>query len=94
MIARIDVKERVTIIIDDGIAKDATTRAALRAIRMRTPKQRMRPHEKFAQVSIADLRNARAPLLEARPSEKIVATATDAAASDWINKPPQAQSSP
>jgi putative phosphoribosyl transferase len=33
----IDVKDRVTIIIDDGIATGATTRAALRATRMRAP---------------------------------------------------------
>ena len=35
--APIDVKERATIIIDDFIATGATTRAALRDIRMRTP---------------------------------------------------------
>jgi len=33
----IDVKDRVTIVIDDGIATGATTRAALRATRMRAP---------------------------------------------------------
>jgi len=36
---RADVKGRVTIVIDDGIATGATTRAALRAIRMRGPKK-------------------------------------------------------
>jgi len=34
---RIDVTGRVTIVIDDGIATGATTRAALRATRMRKP---------------------------------------------------------
>jgi len=34
----IDVKDRVTIVIDDGIATGATIRAALRATRMRAPK--------------------------------------------------------
>jgi predicted phosphoribosyltransferase len=34
---RIGVKDRVAIVIDDGIATGATTRAALRAIRMRQP---------------------------------------------------------
>jgi len=34
----IDVKNRVTIVIDDGIATGATIRAALRATRMRAPK--------------------------------------------------------
>jgi predicted phosphoribosyltransferase len=37
--ARIGVKDRVAIVIDDGIATGATTRAALRAIRMRQPKR-------------------------------------------------------
>jgi predicted phosphoribosyltransferase len=36
---RVDVKGRVTIVIDDGIATGATTRAALRATRMRSPKK-------------------------------------------------------
>jgi len=36
---RIDVTGRVAIIIDDGIATGATTRAALRATRMRKPKK-------------------------------------------------------
>jgi putative phosphoribosyl transferase len=34
----IDVKDRVTIVIDDGIATGATIRAALRATRVRAPK--------------------------------------------------------
>ena len=34
----IDVKDRVTIVIDDGIATGATIRAALRATRLRAPK--------------------------------------------------------
>jgi len=37
--APIDVRGRVTIIIDDGIATGATIRAALRATRMRAPKR-------------------------------------------------------
>jgi putative phosphoribosyl transferase len=36
---RIDVAERVAIVIDDGVATGATTRAALRATRMRRPKK-------------------------------------------------------
>jgi predicted phosphoribosyltransferase len=36
---RIDVSGRVTIVIDDGIATGATTRAALRATRTRKPKR-------------------------------------------------------
>lgn len=36
---RVDVSGRVTIVIDDGIATGATTRAALRATRMRNPKK-------------------------------------------------------
>ena len=34
----IDIKDRVTIVIDDGIATGATTQAALRATRVRAPK--------------------------------------------------------
>ncbi|MGP0060882.1 MAG: phosphoribosyltransferase [Beijerinckiaceae bacterium] len=37
--ARVDVAGRVTIVIDDGIATGATTRAALRATRQRQPKK-------------------------------------------------------
>jgi putative phosphoribosyl transferase len=36
---RVDVSGRTTIVIDDGIATGATTRAALRATRMRNPKK-------------------------------------------------------
>jgi putative phosphoribosyl transferase len=36
---RIDVARRITIVIDDGVATGATTRAALRATRMRGPKK-------------------------------------------------------
>lgn len=36
---RLDVAGRTAIVIDDGIATGATTRAALRAIRMRNPKK-------------------------------------------------------
>ncbi len=36
---RVDVTGRVTIVIDDGVATGATTRAALRATRMRNPKR-------------------------------------------------------
>ncbi len=37
--APIDVKDRLAIVVDDGIATGATTKAALRAIRMRKPKR-------------------------------------------------------
>ncbi len=37
--ARIDVAGRVAIVVDDGIATGATTRAALRAMRARKPKK-------------------------------------------------------
>src|SRR5262249_20248364 len=37
--ARVDVNGHVTIVIDDGIATGATTRAALRATRMRNPQK-------------------------------------------------------
>ncbi len=36
---RVDVGGRTTIVIDDGVATGATTRAALRATRMRNPKK-------------------------------------------------------
>lgn len=36
---RIDVTGRIVIVIDDGVATGATTRAALRATRMRNPKK-------------------------------------------------------
>ena len=36
---RVDVAGRTAIVIDDGIATGATTRAALRATRMRNPKK-------------------------------------------------------
>ena len=35
---RVDVAGRTAIVIDDGVATGATTRAALRATRMRNPK--------------------------------------------------------
>lgn len=37
--ARVDVAGRTAIVVDDGIATGATTRAALRATRMRNPKR-------------------------------------------------------
>jgi predicted phosphoribosyltransferase len=36
---RVDLAGRVAIVVDDGIATGATTRAALRAARMRNPKK-------------------------------------------------------
>jgi predicted phosphoribosyltransferase len=36
---RVDITGRITIVIDDGIATGATTRAALRATRQRNPKR-------------------------------------------------------
>ncbi|MDI9847453.1 phosphoribosyltransferase family protein [Rhodoblastus sp. 17X3] len=35
----VEVKDRIAIVVDDGIATGATTRAALRATRMRAPKK-------------------------------------------------------
>jgi predicted phosphoribosyltransferase len=37
--ARLDIAGRVAIVVDDGIATGATTRAALRALRLRGPKK-------------------------------------------------------
>ena len=37
--SRADPKDRVVIVVDDGVATGATTRAALRAIRKRSPKK-------------------------------------------------------
>ena len=37
--ARVDIAGRVAIVVDDGIATGATTRAALRALRLRGPKK-------------------------------------------------------
>ena len=37
--ARVDIAGRVAIVVDDGIATGATTRAALRALRLRSPKK-------------------------------------------------------
>lgn len=36
---RVDVADRIAIVVDDGIATGATTRAALRATRMRNPRR-------------------------------------------------------
>jgi len=36
---RVDIADRVTLVIDDGVATGATTRAALRATRLRNPKK-------------------------------------------------------
>jgi predicted phosphoribosyltransferase len=36
---RVDIEGRTVIVIDDGVATGATTRAALRAVRMRAPKR-------------------------------------------------------
>jgi len=36
---RADVKDRVVIVVDDGVATGATTRAALQAVRKRSPKK-------------------------------------------------------
>ncbi len=52
----IDVKDRVTIVIDDGIATGATVRAALRATRMRVPKRLVLAVPVASTEALAELR--------------------------------------
>ena len=54
---RLDVGGRTAIVIDDGIATGATTRAALRAIRMRNPKKLVLAVPVAPTDSLAVLRN-------------------------------------
>ncbi len=54
--APIEVKNRVTIVIDDGIATGATVRAALRATRMRAPKRLVLAVPVAATEALAELR--------------------------------------
>jgi predicted phosphoribosyltransferase len=54
--APIEVKNRVTIVIDDGIATGATVRAALRATRMRAPKRLVLAVPVASTETLADLR--------------------------------------
>ena len=46
----IEVKDRIAIVIDDGIATGATTRAALRATRMRAPTNRRRSTSRIFRI--------------------------------------------
>ena len=52
----IDVKNRIAIVIDDGIATGATTRAALRATRIRAPKTLVLAVPVASTEALADLR--------------------------------------
>ena len=52
----IEVKDRIAIVIDDGIATGATTRAALRATRMRAPKTLVLAVPVASTEALADLR--------------------------------------
>jgi len=53
---RVDVKDRVTIVVDDGVATGATTRAALRATRARAPKKLVLAVPVAPTDSLAELR--------------------------------------
>jgi predicted phosphoribosyltransferase len=54
---RVDVNGRIAIVIDDGVATGATTRAALRATRMRKPKKLVLAVPVAPTDSLAVLRN-------------------------------------
>lgn len=54
---RVDVDGRIAIVIDDGVATGATTRAALRATRMRNPKKLVLAVPVAPTDSLAGLRN-------------------------------------
>ena len=54
--ARVDVEGRTAIVIDDGVATGATTRAALRATRARRPKKLVLAVPVAPTESLADLR--------------------------------------
>jgi len=53
---RIDVRDRVTIVVDDGVATGATTRAALRATRARGPNKLVLAVPVAPTDSLAELR--------------------------------------
>ncbi len=55
--ARIDVKGRLVIVVDDGVATGATTRAALKAIRARHPKKLVLAVPVAPTDALADLRD-------------------------------------
>jgi putative phosphoribosyl transferase len=52
-----DLKDRVVIVVDDGIATGATTRAALRAVRQRRPKKLILAVPVAPTSSLSDLRD-------------------------------------
>jgi putative phosphoribosyl transferase len=54
---RVDVSGRTAIVIDDGVATGATTRAALRATRMRNPKRLVLAVPVAPTESLAELRS-------------------------------------
>jgi predicted phosphoribosyltransferase len=54
---RVDVAGRTAIVIDDGVATGATTRAALRATRMRNPKKLILAVPVAPTESLAELRS-------------------------------------
>jgi putative phosphoribosyl transferase len=54
---RVDVDGRIAIVVDDGVATGATTRAALRATRMRNPKKLVLAVPVAPTDSLAGLRN-------------------------------------
>jgi putative phosphoribosyl transferase len=53
---RVEVKDRTAIVVDDGVATGATTRAALRAMRVRNPKKLVLAVPVAPTESLAELR--------------------------------------
>jgi putative phosphoribosyl transferase len=53
---RVEVKDRIAIVVDDGVATGATTRAALRAMRVRNPKKLVLAVPVAPTESLAELR--------------------------------------
>ena len=54
---RVDIRDRTTIVIDDGVATGATTKAALRATRSRNPKKLVLAVPVAPTESLAELRD-------------------------------------
>ncbi len=65
----IEVKDRIAIVIDDGIATGATTRAALRAIRKRAPKTLVLAVPVASTEALADLREEADDVICLEPHE-------------------------